>query len=55
MRSDMSLELFYALQRREPQRLGVMRDVALSVALEARHTGIEGGNELAEVVDKRLV
>ena len=49
------LELLYALQRRKPQRLGVTRDVALSFALEARRTGIEGRNELAQVVEKRLV
>ena len=50
-----SLEFLDTLQRRKPQRLGVMRDLALSLALEARRPGIEGGDKFSQVMDKRLV
>lgn len=41
-----SFELCDAPQRRLPQRLGILRDVALAVALETRHTAIQRGDQL---------
>jgi hypothetical protein len=52
---DRSAQLRDAFQRRAPQCLGVLHNVALSLALEARHPAVERGDELTQVMDKRLV
>ena len=48
------VELRDSPQRRAPQRLGVMDDVKLPVSLKTRHSAIEGGDKLTQVVDKCL-
>ena len=50
-----SFELSDPPQRRLPQRLGILHDVTLAVALGTWHPAIQRGDQLAQVVDKRVI